>query len=86
MITVSYKPNFIRQFKKLSAKTKANVYTAISLFQNEKNHAKLKAHKLHGHLAHLYSFSVQFDMRIVFYYQSKKEVVFVDIGSHAVYR
>jgi mRNA-degrading endonuclease YafQ of YafQ-DinJ toxin-antitoxin module len=44
----------------------------------------LKAHKLSGKLKGLWSFSIEQDIRVIFYFtkEKPKKVVFVDIGTH----
>ncbi len=44
----------------------------------------LRTHKLSGKLKNLYSFSIEYDFRIVFYFTKDNPVkaVFVDIGTH----
>jgi mRNA-degrading endonuclease YafQ of YafQ-DinJ toxin-antitoxin module len=42
----------------------------------------LKTHKLSGRLKDLWSFKISYDMRVVFYFAEKDNVVFVDMGKH----
>ena len=73
---ISYKPSFVREFKKLPSELQEETLERIDLFRNVENHKKLKAHKLKGRLKNFYSFSVTYSHRIVFSYESKEEVVF----------
>ena len=82
---INYKPSFIREFKRLPAGLQEEALERIELFKDAENHKKLKVHKLKGRLDDLYSFSVTYSHRIVFNYESKKEVVFLAIGDHGVY-
>lgn len=41
----------------------------------------LRTHKLSGKLKDMWSFSVTYDVRVIFYFEEDR-VVFVDIGSH----
>lgn len=86
MPEIHYKPTFVRQLKKLEAELIEEVLERVKLLKNPKNHKALKVHKLHGRLAGLFSFSVNFKIRIVFEYLSKKEIVLLSIGDHEVYR
>ena len=86
MIEIGFKPSFIRQLKRLDVELVDEVLEKIELFKNETNHASLKTHKLHGRLAGRWSFSVNYKIRIVFSFVSKKEVVFLAIGDHDVYK
>ncbi len=83
---VSYKPSFIREFKKLPIELQEDVLERIELFKNVENHKKLKVHKLKGRLEKFYSFSVTYSHRIVFTFESKNEVVFLAIGDHDIYK
>jgi mRNA-degrading endonuclease YafQ of YafQ-DinJ toxin-antitoxin module len=42
----------------------------------------LKTHKLSGKLKDLWSFSVGYDERVLFYFTENEKAVFVDMGSH----
>lgn len=42
----------------------------------------LKTHKLSGRLKDLWAFSLGYDLRVVFYFFSPDQAVFVDIGTH----
>lgn len=83
---ISYKPSFVREFKKLPIELQEEVLDKIALFKNVENHKKLRVHKLKGKLSKFYSFSVTYSHRIVFSYESKEEIVFLAIGDHSVYR
>jgi len=43
---------------------------------------QLKTHKLTGKLQDLWSFSIDYDLRVIFYFVNETNAVFVDIGSH----
>lgn len=53
-----------------------------SLFTADPFDLSLKTHKLSGKLKELWSFSVDYDERILFYFTEDEKAVFVDIGSH----
>ena len=83
---VVYKPSFLREFKKLPADLQTEAKERMELFQDKKNHKKLKVHKLQGKLKDYSSFSVNYSHRIVFSYETKIRVVFIAIGDHDVYK
>ena len=85
MIQISFKPTFVKQMNKLKKELVEEVFEKIELFKNEKNHKLLKIHKLHGKLSEHFSFSVNYKFRIVFKYERKSQVVFLDIGDHDIY-
>lgn len=86
MITILFKPTFVRQLNKLESSLQTEVLEKINLFGDSANHKTLKVHKLHGELGQFYSFSVNYQFRIVFQYLNKKEVVLMAIGDHDIYK
>lgn len=86
MIRIIYLPVFMRRLSKLERGLKDEIYEKIELFKDENNHKMLKVHKLHGKLVDCYSFSVNYKFRVVFEYEAKDKVVFLDIGDHEVYK
>ncbi len=85
MIEILYKPKFIKQFEALETLLQKEILEKIELFKNTNNHKQLGVHKLHGHLKDCYSFSINYKFRIIFQYESKKEVVLLTIGDHDIY-
>ncbi|HAX78274.1 MAG TPA: hypothetical protein DCY88_21245 [Cyanobacteria bacterium UBA11372] len=49
---------------------------------NDSFEKSLKTHKLSGKLKEFWSFSIEYDERILFYFTDDGKAVFVDIGSH----
>ncbi|MEK9131439.1 MAG: type II toxin-antitoxin system mRNA interferase toxin, RelE/StbE family [Patescibacteria group bacterium] len=86
MLAIAYTPTFARMFKRLEKDLQEEAIEKIELFKNIKNHQVLRVHKLHGRFSSNYSFSINYQTRVVFQYLSKKEVVCVAIGDHEVYR
>lgn len=85
MLVVSYKPSFIRKFQRLEDGLRREILEKIELLKDSGNHRILRVHKLHGPLAGLFSFSINYKIRIVFEYLSKKEVVILSVGDHEIY-
>ncbi|MDP3792225.1 MAG: type II toxin-antitoxin system mRNA interferase toxin, RelE/StbE family [bacterium] len=83
---ILFKPTFVRQYKSLESQLQEEVVEKIGLFKNPKNHKRLKVHKLSGHLSDRYSFSVNYKIRIVFSYLSKKEAILLALGDHDIYK
>ena len=86
MIKIVYKPSFIRHLKKLPKALQEEAKEKINLFHIDPNHLFLKAHKLKGRLSGRWSFSVNYQYRIVFRYESKDRIVLLTIGDHNVYK
>lgn len=86
---VAFAPKFIRAFRSLPVELQNEAYEKIDLFKEVKNHHSLKVHKLTGKLADRFSFSVNYQTRIVFKYIKErrgKSAVLLMIGDHDVYR
>ncbi|MDD3662298.1 MAG: type II toxin-antitoxin system RelE/ParE family toxin [Candidatus Pacebacteria bacterium] len=86
MIKIIYAPIFVRQFKKLNIDLQDEVLEKIELFKDASNHKILKVHKLNGIYKNCFSFSVNYSYRIIFQYENKKEVAFLSIGDHGIYK
>ena len=83
---IAYTPQFLRMFRKLEKTLQKEAIEKIELFEKDSTHLQLKAHKLKGKLKNRYSFSVNFQTRIVYTSISRTEVAFLAIGDHDVYK
>ena len=83
---VSFSSSFKKTFKKKikSTELEADFWLKLELFINDPFNIQLKTHKLSGKLKDLWSFSLGYDLRIVFYFtkDKPKKAVLVDIGTH----
>ena len=86
MIEVNYKPTFIKSFDNLENDLQNEIIEKIELLKDQRNHKQLKVHKLHGRIKDKYSFSVNYKYRIIFIYESKKEIVLLAVGDHEIYK
>ncbi|MCF7812371.1 type II toxin-antitoxin system mRNA interferase toxin, RelE/StbE family [Candidatus Gracilibacteria bacterium] len=86
MLEIVYKPTFVRQYKKFPKALRQEMKEKIELFRTDPKHSFLKVHKLHGKLKDFYSFSVNYEYRIVFEYESKKRIALLTVGNHDVYK
>ena len=86
MLTISFKPTFVKQMHKLENGLVEEVFEKMQLFKNPQNHKSLKVHKLHGGFSDCFSFSVNYKTRIVFEYETKNSVIFLAIGDHDLYK
>jgi mRNA-degrading endonuclease YafQ of YafQ-DinJ toxin-antitoxin module len=53
-----------------------------AIFENSPFDPRLKTHKLSGELDDLWSFSVDYDVRVIFSFMEADKALFLDIGSH----
>ena len=85
MTEVAFSSSFKRAFSrriKGNAAAEARFWERVELFQNNPFHQRLRTHKLSGRLRDLWSFSIQYDLRVVFSFLENDRALFVDIGSH----
>lgn len=85
-LSVVYTPHFAQQVKTLEPQLQEETIEKIKLFKDPKNHKQLRVHKLRGYFLGRYSFYVNYKVRIVFSYLSKKEAVLLAIGDHDIYK
>jgi mRNA-degrading endonuclease YafQ of YafQ-DinJ toxin-antitoxin module len=86
MLIIIYSEKFISQLEKLSPKFQRVVLKKIEIFKVNQRHPSLNTHKLNGVLNGYFSFSVDYQTRIVFEYGTKDTVHFLKIGNHDIYR
>ncbi len=83
---VSFSTAFKKAFTKRIKGTisEPEFWNRLETFTNEPFNVKLKTHKLSGKLNGLLSFSVQQNVRVIFYFTKDEspKAVFIDIGSH----
>jgi len=85
MTEVAYASSFKRAYKRRigsDPQRKARFLSKLSAFQNDPFDPQLRTHKLSGRLSDLWSFSVEYDLRIIFYFSSQDKAVLIDIGTH----
>jgi len=83
---VSFSGTFKKAFSKKIKGTlsEETFWQALDIFISDPFTMKLKTHKLSGKLKGLWSFSIEHDLRVVFYFTTDKpkKAVLVDIGNH----
>jgi mRNA-degrading endonuclease YafQ of YafQ-DinJ toxin-antitoxin module len=83
---VSVTPRFDRSFVKLPQPVQEIANSKDHWFRLNAFDPRLKTHPLKGKLKGLWSYSVNYDYRILFEFLSPSEVLYHDIGTHNVYR
>ncbi|MBE9015590.1 type II toxin-antitoxin system mRNA interferase toxin, RelE/StbE family [Chroococcidiopsis sp. CCALA 051] len=82
---VSFSSSFKRAFKKRiksDVDLEARFWQKLEQFIIAPFAPSLKTHKLSGNLKEFWSFSIDYDQRVLFYFTEDGKAVFVDIGSH----
>ncbi|MDJ1177376.1 type II toxin-antitoxin system YafQ family toxin [Roseofilum sp. BLCC_M91] len=82
---VSFSSAFKRAFKKRikgNEDKESKFWQKLEMFTLDPYDPRLKTHKLSGKLKDLWSFTVDYDERVLFYFTEDGQATFVDIGSH----
>jgi mRNA-degrading endonuclease YafQ of YafQ-DinJ toxin-antitoxin module len=85
MIEVAFSSSFKRAFKKRIEENEGleeKFWGRVGIFVENPYDPKLRTHKLSGPLRGLWSFTVEYDIRVVFSFLPKNRAIFEDIGSH----
>jgi addiction module RelE/StbE family toxin len=85
MIEVAFSSSFKRALKKriaIDPRMEARFWDKLETFRNNPFDPKLRTHKLSGKLKDLWSFTVEFDLRVVFHFVDDQRAYFIDIGTH----
>ena len=82
---VEYSDKFLRSATRLSAKLLARANEKEALFKAHPFHPSLETHKLHGKDKDTWAFSINQKYRIKFLFFPANAVLFLDIGTHAIY-
>lgn len=83
---ILYHPNFEKHYRKLPEIIKIKAEKKEKIFRENFQNPQLKTHKLSGRLKEFYSFSVDDSYRILFKFYESNIVIFLDIGTHEIYK
>ena len=86
IISISRSSHFIRSLKKLPLELQEETIDREKIFGTDCFDPKLKTHKLSGKLKNQWSFSVNYQYRILFEFLSGDKALFIDIGDHDIYK
>ena len=85
MIQVAFSSSFKRAFKKRikgRQPLEEKFWKRVEIFIQNPLSPRLRTHKLSGNLQDQWSFSVEYDVRVIFQFVSKTRVIFQDVGNH----
>ncbi|MEQ1644973.1 MAG: type II toxin-antitoxin system mRNA interferase toxin, RelE/StbE family [Pyrinomonadaceae bacterium] len=85
MPEILFHPSFKRAYKRAVATgsdRENRFHRALEIFAVDPFDSKLRTHKLKGKLNEYWSFSVEYDLRVVFFFEKDGSAVLFDIGSH----
>ena len=83
---IYYSSKFAREYKRLPKRVKLLAEKKEVVFRKDPFDPRLKTHKLSGKLKIYYSFSIDFQYRIIFEFAKKDVVWFHSVGTHEIYR
>lgn len=83
---VEYSPTFLKHAEQLPAKIVKLAERKEQLFRADPFHPSLETHKLHGKDRDLWAFSINRKYRIKFLFLADDRVLFLDVGTHDIYR
>jgi mRNA-degrading endonuclease YafQ of YafQ-DinJ toxin-antitoxin module len=85
MIAVDFEHSFERALKKLFKQKRLSedvFFEKLDIFIQNPHNPILQTHKLSGKLKGLSAFSLGYDLRAVFYFETPNKAILVDIGNH----
>ena len=85
MTQVAFSSSFKRAFKKRIEERKdleQKFWRRMEIFTVNLHDPRLRTHKLSGKLRDQWSFTIEYDLRVVFSLLPNNRAVFEDIGSH----
>ena len=85
ILGIHYDDDFKKQFLDLPEIVKKMACRKEALFRENPLHPSLRLHKLRGKLYGFWSISIDMKYRIVFEVLDDGAVLFVSIGTHAIY-
>lgn len=83
---IIYSTKFGKEYKKLPRRVKFSAEKKEKIFRKDPFDPRLKTHKLSGKLKDFYSFSIDFQYRIIFEFTNKDTIWFHSVGTHEIYR
>jgi mRNA-degrading endonuclease YafQ of YafQ-DinJ toxin-antitoxin module len=82
---VSFSSAFKRAFKKRikgNENLESKFWQKLEIFTSDPYNPSLRTHKLSGKLKDLWSFTVDYNVRTLFYLTEDNKAILVDFGSH----
>ena len=77
---------FAKKFSRLPKRIQKIARKKHEMFREDAFHPLLKTHKLNGELDDDWAYSVNHEYRVHFYFADGHTVVYLDIGTHEIYK
>ena len=83
MLEITYTERFQKNYKKLSAIEKNQFKNKLAIFSENPFHPSLRTKRIKG-TDELFEFSVNMNIRVIWFYEGDLLVALVDIGYHDI--
>ena len=83
MLQITYTERFRKHFRKLTENEKALFKKKLCLFAENPLHPSLRTKRIQG-TDDLFEFSVNMDIRVIWYYEGESLVALIDVGHHDI--
>lgn len=83
---IKVSPLFEKHYRGLPAIIKEAAQKKEKMFRENPFNSRLRTHKLHGRERNVLAFWIDYTYRIKFIFLSNEEVLFLDIGTHEIYK
>ncbi|MCM1104102.1 MAG: type II toxin-antitoxin system RelE/ParE family toxin [Bacteroidales bacterium] len=80
---ITYTKRFEKHFKNLTAQEKKQLQGKLQLLAVNPMHPSLRTKRIQG-TNDLFECSVNMDIRIIWYYESNKMIILIDVGHHDI--
>ncbi len=85
-VEIFYSSGFERAYEKLELVIKKKAERRVEIFRGDAFDKRLDTHKLHGKLKEFWAFSIDDKNRIAFKFLDDRNVMFLDVGDHEIYK
>lgn len=83
MLQITYTDRFQKHYKGLNENEKKQFRTKLAIFVENPMHPSLRVKRIQG-TPDLFEFSVNMDIRVIWFYEGESLVALVDIGHHDI--
>lgn len=83
---VKYSLDFLKHLARLPQKVAKRARERELIFLEDAFDSRLRTHKLHGREKESWAFWIDYTYRIKFIFLNEGEVLFLDVGTHDIYK
>lgn len=83
MLRITFTDRFQKHYKKLNETEKKQFKSKLAIFSENPLHPSLRTKRIQG-TDDLFEFSVNMDIRVIWFYEGEALVALVDIGHHDI--